>query len=43
MHPSQQYLDAVAKGTYFQETESAWAGDDSNVLDLKVITYMIHV
>ena len=29
MHPSQQYLDAVARGTYFQETENAWAGADS--------------
>jgi len=29
MEPSQQYYDAVAKGTHFQETESAWAGNDS--------------
>ena len=29
MEPSQQYYDAVANGTHFQETESAWAGADS--------------
>ena len=29
MEPSQEYLDAVAKGTQFQEKESAWAGNDS--------------
>ena len=29
MEPSQEYYDAVAKGTYFQETQSAWAGADS--------------
>jgi hypothetical protein len=29
MEPSQEYYDAVANGTHFQETESAWAGADS--------------
>jgi len=29
MELSQQYYDAVANGTHFQETESAWAGADS--------------
>tara|TARA_B100001057_G_scaffold463531_1_gene517585 strand:- start:476 stop:1084 length:609 start_codon:yes stop_codon:yes gene_type:complete len=29
MEPSQEYLDAVTKGTQFQEKESAWAGMDS--------------
>lgn len=34
MEPSQQYLDAVAKGTHFQENESAWAGYDAkNYID----------
>ena len=29
MKPSHEYLDAVAKGTYFQNTQSAWAGYDA--------------
>ena len=29
MEPSQEYYDAVAKGTAFQVKESAWAGGDS--------------
>ena len=29
MEPSQEYLDAVAKGTQFQLRESAWAGYDA--------------
>ena len=29
MEPSQEYLDAVEKGTQFQLKESAWAGADS--------------
>jgi len=29
MEHSKEYLDAVEKGTHFQETESAWAGNDS--------------
>ena len=29
MEPSQEYYDAVAKGTHFQNTQSAWAGLDA--------------
>ena len=29
MEPSQEYYDAVAKGTHFQNTQSAWAGYDA--------------
>ena len=36
MEPSQQYYDAVANGTHFQETESAWAGADSKTVDTTV-------